>query len=51
MNEENSSLNSENELEFTKIDIDNVPWIICRYVFENNREHSKGNIKNRQERK
>ena len=39
MNEENSSLNSENELEFTKIDIDNVPWIICRYVFENNREH------------
>ena len=39
MNEENINLNNDdNELSFRNIDIDNVPWIISKYVFENNRE-------------
>ena len=48
MNEENSSLNEEDNLSFNNFDIDNVPWIISKYVFENSREHGyklhKGDI-------
>ena len=40
MNEENSNvINEEDNISFNNIDIDNVPWIISKYVFENNREH------------
>ena len=49
MKENNSSLNSdEDKSSFKNIDIDNEPWIISKYVFENNREHGykmhKGDI-------
>ena len=48
MSEENSSLLEEDNLSFTNFDIDNVPWIISKYVFENTREHGyklhKGDI-------
>ena len=39
MIEDNININNDdNELSFTNIDIDNIPWIISKYVFENNRE-------------
>ena len=39
MSEENKEINKdENDLNFNNIDIDNIPWIISKYVFENNKE-------------
>ena len=39
MSEDNIDINNDdNELSFANIDIDNVPWIISKYVFENNQE-------------
>ena len=39
MDEDNSSLNGDDNLSYEKMDIDNIPWIISKYVFENNREN------------
>ena len=40
MCEENKEINyEENEINFYNIDIDNIPWIISKYVFENGKEH------------
>ena len=40
MTEENNEINyDQNDLDFNEIDIDNIPWIISKYVFENNREN------------
>ena len=40
MTEENNEINyDQNDLNFNEIDIDNIPWIISKYVFENNREN------------
>ena len=39
MCEENKEINKdETDLNYNNIDIDNIPWIISKYVFENNKE-------------
>ena len=38
MKEDNDNLNEDDNTSFNNIDIDNISWIISKYVFENNRE-------------
>ena len=48
MKEENSDINEDDNDSFNDIDIDNISWIISKYVFENSRENGyklhKGDI-------
>ena len=48
MKEEDSSINEDDNDSFNDIDIDNISWIISKYVFENSRENGyklhKGDI-------
>ena len=48
MKEEDSSINENDNDSFNDIDIDNISWIISKYVFENSRENGyklhKGDI-------
>ena len=39
MKEEDSSINENDNDSFNDIDIDNISWIISKYVFENSREN------------